>query len=755
MLLALFLVQAVMSDCSVISECKVLTTNSQITYIRHSLFVGCQRRDGGDGGAIGIQSGDDPFVTIDDCRFIRCSAVTPSRGWAGAVFLRCNNAQCLRSSGESCWCDGEVSFCFVTRNGFGTCICQETSAVACTAGQKNTIRVCRYDQYNEGTSKVTHVNITLCCAPNHCSTFNLGEREVLNFAFCRMHSNSPANTLLLYISSSLTETYRCLEFANNSVDSTRDNDFKGLISVSLDCTFEDCIFLNNTVDVLVSNNPAAQFRTATFRRCYFDTLPTSLVIFSAVVTFTEPVMDRDALDPGHCSTSTPADSCSRHVLAACGEEVRISDCVFQSLSGDVGGGVRVWGECSQLTLVSSEFLSCAAQRGEGKAGAAFFAGRRACIRSIVAGDCSATGECSCCWIQLQSAVNVEGIDVSDFSCIGGSCQRNTFHLNACDAVGRMNWTFVNVSSSQAQNGGSGVEFASGEGLKMLFCHFSSCVPSSTIIINPAPDVASETYSCLEFTNNTAGSGMISVNFSCSFKDCIFMGNRGDGLIGRFETATGITVHLIRSVFDESSIPAAAPGTDGHLSVIKISCETLRNGATFLWWVTCPRTVLFSATDAIIHSAPPADSELNVSNGIALSQIFESNAIEFTQILESNAIEFTPIFESGSMSASETIGAPDGDSLRGSGSSDVSLALGLAFGLGIPIILVVGGAVYYRWRQLGANLGENEDEHDYTQEYYDSVRREKMDEMSVETQNPIWETKVDPVDAFSGDLDEAI
>jgi hypothetical protein len=113
------------------------------------------------------------------------------------------------------------------------------------------------------------------------SGYSIGVRSSVDLSFCRFHSNWPSNTVWLD-SASLPEVHRCLEFYNNSADSSVSPAARCLISIVSGCEFHDCLFIRNAADTLLSANGGDP--VVILKRCIFDVLPVFWTLDGAVQT---------------------------------------------------------------------------------------------------------------------------------------------------------------------------------------------------------------------------------------------------------------------------------------------------------------------------------------------------------------------------------------------------------------------------------------------------------------------------------------
>jgi hypothetical protein len=152
--------------------------------------------------------------------------------------------------GRDCAAEGEAAFCAFTlkpTSADGNIEMNESSGLGghCNTG---TFR----PQSTTAPRPPFHVqalNASFNHATKRGSALDIGNRPSLNLLFCCFRSNSPANTVVIWKSDHASEAFHCLEFANNSVNSEVDTEFKGMICVnpiqSVKCEFHDSAFVGN------------------------------------------------------------------------------------------------------------------------------------------------------------------------------------------------------------------------------------------------------------------------------------------------------------------------------------------------------------------------------------------------------------------------------------------------------------------------------------------------------------------------------
>jgi hypothetical protein len=151
------------------------------------------------------------------------------------------------------------------------------------------------------------------------------------------------------------------------------------------------------------------------------------------------------------------------------------------------------------------------------------------------------------------------------------------------------------------------------------------------------------------------------------------------------------------------------------------------------------------------TAPYSESEtFDISSAVIPSPALEKSvSLPGTQLPHSQL--FLPsggFSRSASWTASSAQAASEPFSLSGlfgeqpgpdSGSNRLGLILGIVVGALCFVMLVIGLLMYVRYQRLHKKKVTETDDNDHTEEFYDRCRREKEHEMSVDFQNPLFET----------------
>jgi hypothetical protein len=287
--------------------------------------------------------------------------------------------------------------------------------------------------------------------------------------------------------------------------------------------------------------------------------------------------------------------------------------------------------------------------------------------------------------------------------------------------------------------------------------------------------------------------MISLACNFTFRHSSFLANKVDALVGQYRSPVPWQCNLVFAdcLFDQYAETMTTQGVE-----VQTKACLLRPALTPAYAVIpCPGTDLFVASGGFSSS-----SRIEVSSGFSGSPKFDgslawnsseahgdSQAFSGTQFHDSPFLGQSFVFnmtdpdgpsepiartggafgESGtwdrsgiahlqSAGFSESQGLND-DQASAPDSGQLPLILGIALGLFFLLIVIVAGAIYYRQRQLARNRDVKEDSDDHMPEFFDRCRREKEDEMTVDFQNPMFETRVGigDDDDFEAELDENI
>jgi hypothetical protein len=401
------------------------------------------------------------------------------------------------------------------------------------------------------------------------SALDVGRRSFLRIEFCRFHSNSPANTIVLWESQLASETYHCLEFFNNSVTSPPTIDYHGLIALFHYCWFVDCDFVQNNVDVLIagirSKNPDQHVALV---RCIFDQFPTWAPTEPefAIILETQACVSGETksapIDLGSCPID-PRFYCLPHRCGTtCDDLVVIVDCVFleceaKAQSGPSGGAIYCDDGDSQFQILRCKFLWCTAEQD---GGGIAFAGRDIDVSRCFAQGCSAGVWASFCHFAIPSTEHGTVVlnESATLSCNGNQgIIRIYFATRAATGLPAV-VSSVNATGNQATSRGTGLSFAQSYFKMAQFCQFSSNFRTAVLLLYDG--TANDLFQCLNFFNNTCtgtdsySRGAFSVFGVCTIRGCLFVGNTIEYLASRFSDASGdFAVSFIHCLFDRADI----------------------------------------------------------------------------------------------------------------------------------------------------------------------------------------------------------
>jgi hypothetical protein len=533
-----------------LSNCERTIITSSLTVVSNCAFTDLWTDL--DGGAISMESEITGQVQITDCWFSRCSA---TRGGAGYVL--CSGSVILdRCSGELCHASVYYSFFYIysylaTETSFAA---SETSFTACVG--PTILELVFYSLAGHShVATVNSLNGSANSASLWASFLRLGQSPSRTIQFCRAYSNWDSN-VLSFDAASGSETYRCLDFYNNTVDG-RSATYQGLISFTSTCEIRDCHFVANQVHSLIDGSFYSV--TVTLKNCVFDAISfTNWATRNVAVDHSGarvyPDLQFDHL-PAVCSLEV----CSRYETFCTGNcaPVVISGCFFQGLTPAVGtdsygGAVRLSGVAIVLHLLFSHFVDCSAQH----AGALYSNGiGQAFVTGFVGDGCSATSIASFSYIAVSSA-GTEPAQLNESSGTAGNCGLNTFAISSLHAAydaTPIRLRLWNATANHAESGGSGYDIGPHYTVDLGFCRFHSNSPGNVLTVF-GRGLGTNFYDCLEFWENTADEsydsnfdGFVSMGSDCEFRDCIFVSNTVDFFIGYYD---GIhEVILRRCIFD--------------------------------------------------------------------------------------------------------------------------------------------------------------------------------------------------------------
>jgi hypothetical protein len=432
---------------------------------------------------------------------------------------------------ESCQAT-DRSFCVIARISTPTTFLKisENSVITC-AGQSTSFFTSSDDPFALHLIIVVSLNATANFGSSHASAFHVGLRTRFQCEFCRVYSNSPASVITLDDHSG-SEGYRCLEFYNNSADSSLHTAYKGMISARSDCEFRSCSFIANTIDALVGCH--AGTATVTFSRCIFDTLPKLAMQDAVAETASCTVNPAASTD---VSVLCSLDLCDAYVCTSkCTGIVAISGCIFEGLvseSGNGGGAIYLIGLEGAFHLSFSQFISCFHFYS---GGAILFTGDYVFVMGFVGRRCSAQ------WASFwEISLFADGSDfsrVNESSGFDGACHANTFAIGCNELAPVLSYRIHSLNSTFnfASSMGSGHAIESRKTVDLSFCRFHSNRPSNTVYFYRAR--LDEVHSCLEFYNNSVDSpvdaevrGFLWLMSNCTFHGCVFIGNTIDFFFG--------------------------------------------------------------------------------------------------------------------------------------------------------------------------------------------------------------------------------
>jgi hypothetical protein len=553
------------------------------------IFEKCTCHDDGSGGALLILT-EECQLRISASEFIQCWVSWPGRA-GGAIYVReCERAIIVRCIGDRCAAtQGEVSFCMIGAAALNGLIeMNETTAFSGWA-TRGSIRTSSADLIAPTLIRYRLVNATANAAEDHCTTFNIGERSNLDFSFCRLQSNYPCNTLLLYVSAAEEEVYHCLEFCNNSAVVGND-DFRGLISTAASCQFEDCTFVRNKAIAVIGQSSGT--RTVALVRCIFDEWP---LIWSTLGVAVETAecsarLDvSDTVDSARCPTPDPRPYCTRYdCFQECPDIVVITNCIFDTMkASDKGGAIFIYGETSRLLLPGCRFIRCYALTS---GGSVWFRGTDAKIVSYVGMNSAINpgsgGGGTNVWLLIESAA-AGTAHLNESTAVLGAGNVGTFRIGV-DSSGLPSVTSsVNTSENQASSG-TGIYFVACYSRIIQFCHFASNLPTSVLCLEVST-ISIDEFLCLDFVNNSCTQSstwtdqekcLICVWCDCAFRQCLFLGNAMTYLAGGW--ATSLTVTFSSCILDREM-------SDSFYSVTfdLVECEVRSDSAIRDSGMTCP------------------------------------------------------------------------------------------------------------------------------------------------------------------------
>jgi hypothetical protein len=587
----------------------------------------------GHGGAIYGDRAESSFLILR-CGFLHCT----TDEYGGGIYLDVSGAVVRAADARQCSAGPRHSFAYLNTRSTGT-NALEMNESSCFGGESKRSSLAVSSQDNAKTpitlvslnSSLNLVFVGTLENEGWGSGLDVGNRVVLVLQYCRFHSNSPGNTLVLWKSDQAEETYRCLEFWNNTVVGEPSKQFLGLVSVYDDCRFADCRFVKNSVDFVITRTKyQVKPPKVDLLRCVYDEVPRAppdVWEFGAVMRIDHGslTIDTEPVELDSCRLDPPFD-CQRYECGGCLAFVEIKDCFFQELWAQGSGGA-IFGNRweSSFVVLRCRFLECSAGQ---RCGAMWLDVFNSTVNAFDARICSAGERQGCALFSGHSAGKgvMEMNESSGALCSGPAETLASEHVDAQDqpGLGPVMFVCLNLTGNYVTQGrASGLWVDHRTGLVLRFVRFHSNLGSNTMILSDIP-FALEIYECIEFVNNSVSSesAVIVLDHTCEFRQCLFVANPTERLVAYGTKDDNLTVTFILCVFDREFVFGVTFETE--------SCWVAPDPSVWQRF-TCPMTPGFQAS-----SNPSKSDTLVPSDEVAPSSNHESVALDASIAIDSSA-----------------------------------------------------------------------------------------------------------------------